>query len=296
MIQICIVLKPRLCLLLLLLSTLTHAQTLKIDSYPNGQKKAVGDIKDGKRDGDWTWYYSNGKIAKTQTYYKGQLHAEEREYNEQGQLLSIRNYYRGTKAGYWEQRDSLGRLEWYREYDSNGKQKGVSKSFYSNGKVRCVTYEANKDGYSRVQHFYKNGVLESEGEYYDTYAKTGVWIYYYSNGNIKEKGYCYTGRCYGIYKSYRWEHYYECGKLESTGSYCDDYREGQWLFYYKNGKLRAKGSYMTIRDEEYGECTQSYKDGHWEEFFESGALKSSGNYSEGEKIGEWFYYKDSRDE
>jgi len=53
--------------------------------YPNGRKKVTGQNKDGDKDGQWTGYYLNGKIAGKTTFERGK-ETSSTFYNEDGSI------------------------------------------------------------------------------------------------------------------------------------------------------------------------------------------------------------------
>ena len=70
-------------------------------------------------------------------------------------------------------------------------------------------------------------------------------IYYYSNGNIKEKGKWKDGKQHG-----EWVYYDENGNITQTGNWKDGIQDGEWINYidgkvldkltYSNGKITGK--------------------------------------------------------
>ncbi len=41
--------------------------------YENGKKKAIGKYNNGNKTGKWTYYYSNGRIQQTGSYVNGKF-------------------------------------------------------------------------------------------------------------------------------------------------------------------------------------------------------------------------------
>jgi hypothetical protein len=101
-----------------------------------------GSIKNGKREGAWIRYYSNGQL-----YYKGNYKNGKKEgawirYYSNGQLYYKGNYKNGKKEGAWISYYSNGLLISKGNY-KNGKKEGAWISYLFDGSFRSGTY---KDG------------------------------------------------------------------------------------------------------------------------------------------------------
>ena len=62
-------------------------------------------------------------------------------------------------------------------------------------------------------------------------------VYYYTNGNIKEKGKWKDGKQDG-----EWSYYDENGNIKQTGNWKDGIKEGEWV-YYVDGKILDQLTY-----------------------------------------------------
>lgn len=60
---------------------------LHTDYHKNGAVRAVGKLKDGKRDGYWKWYRQDGSKMKVGYFENGKLAKEWMRYDKGGKLL-----------------------------------------------------------------------------------------------------------------------------------------------------------------------------------------------------------------
>ncbi len=67
----------------------------------------------------------------------------------------------------------------------------------------------------------------------------GLYQEFYSNGNIKLKGFLKDGKREGD-----WSYFYENGKLWSRGEYTKGLRNGISNVYYENGVKKIDGNYV----------------------------------------------------
>ena len=61
-----------------------------------GQRKLKGKVKDGKRDGKWTWWYLNGQIWTETNYKDGKKDGKWTIWHENGQIRIEANYKDGV--------------------------------------------------------------------------------------------------------------------------------------------------------------------------------------------------------
>ena len=118
------------------------------------------------------------------------------------------------------------------------------------------------------KEFYDNGAPKSSGSFTSANFKTGVWKYYYPNGNLEAEG-TYNGK--------------EAGKTidvvrRGKNSAIDDkksVRNGTWIFFYSNGAKR--GSIRYENGCPTGLLTKWYKSGEKMEEAEYIDCKPLGN-------------------
>ncbi len=190
------------------------------------------------------------------------------------------------------QLDALGRRTgvWKKHYDNNniryegqfeaGKEIGIF-NFYSelNPKQPTIvkTFSATSDS-AKVNYFYDDGILESEGNM-NGINRVGKWIYYNTDGKtiVSEENY-ENGLLNGIAITY-----FAPGKIAESLNYKNGELQGNALRYssegillddlqYKNGKLHGLAKYYNV----------------------SGKLVRKGYYENDEKVGNWEYFEDGK--
>jgi antitoxin component YwqK of YwqJK toxin-antitoxin module len=119
--------------------------------------------------------------------------------------------------------------------------------------------------------------LKSTGEYTEG-QKTGVWKYFYINGQLKDQEeYDAEGN-----RSGKWISYQKNGDIIEQCDYWKGQKTGEKLTFYENGKLKER---MTYIFDALG--------GPYEAFFQDGVLKETGEFSAGMRTGEWKSYYES---
>jgi antitoxin component YwqK of YwqJK toxin-antitoxin module len=82
-----------------------YQQNIKIEEkefYPNQQLKYKGNFKDGKRDGEWIYYYDDGKVWSEGGFLNDKRHGVTKVYFPNGQLRYRGGYDKGKKTGIWK--------------------------------------------------------------------------------------------------------------------------------------------------------------------------------------------------
>jgi antitoxin component YwqK of YwqJK toxin-antitoxin module len=158
--------------------------------------------------------------------------------------------------------------------DATGKKQG-----------KWVLYGKHKPGqcYTPVQ------VAES-GKYQEN-RKTGEWLEYFCNGNIKNQVNFVNGRQDG-----KAIVYYENGKLKEEGNWKNNRWVGNYKLYYENGQLQHDFTYSVAGKREglstyihpngkvaiKGVFKDGKESGLFQEWNEDGKLKAEKNYADGQ--------------
>ena len=115
----------------------------------------------------------------------------------------------------------------------------------------------------------------------------GNWLFYYSNGKIKESGSYGPMLDTNIFNSWDenfnnaqlrkvglWTSYYPNGNKRSEGYFKNDYRIGHWTNWYENGKLRSEAEYdvFTVKISDTSFSSSRNINGY-KEYYESGIMK-----------------------
>jgi len=88
-------------------------------------------------------------------------------------------------------------------------------------------------------------------------SETGLWTYWYHDGEIRERGRFSNGR-----------------------------RTGEWTQWYSNGQIASRG------ERRFNSSSQaSERVGPWTFWHENGHKRAEGNYVEGERHGPWTFWK-----
>jgi antitoxin component YwqK of YwqJK toxin-antitoxin module len=141
--------------------------------------------------------------------------------------------------------------------------------------INKVTAEGKKQGkwinYGRHKPgaCYKPDQKAEEGLYADN-RKTGIWMEYYCNGNVKSKITFVNGRPDG----YAWM-YHENGKICEEGNWKNSRWVGNYKLYYENGQVQH----------EFAFNASGKRDGPQKYFFDNGQVAIEGNFANGKEDG-----------
>lgn len=131
--------------------------------YENGQLFAEGEYEKNKMTGKWTYYHSNGEVAKTVNYLAGKPDGVVETRDESGKLLSRQEYKAGVRAGEWTRflinpskssaegdaaKAGAEPVQVREEHYADGKPDGVWKSWGPTGKpLQQASFKAGeRDG------------------------------------------------------------------------------------------------------------------------------------------------------
>jgi|688.fasta_scaffold72338_4 antitoxin component YwqK of YwqJK toxin-antitoxin module len=124
--------------------------------------------------------------------------------------------------------------------------------------------------------FYENGNIKRKGMFNDN-LHNGNWVYFYENGNIRAEGEFINGNGKDdsessvIPRNGRegiWIFYYESGEKERESMYKSGKINGEFKLFFKNGKIESVNT--RVNDFAYGAYSL---------YFENGELKEKGNFS-----------------
>ncbi|WP_298136459.1 hypothetical protein [Flavobacterium sp.] len=243
----------------------------------------VGDItlkanySDDLLDGKYIKYYDGKKIKSEATYDKGKVVGSFKSYYSNGTLEKETIYVNG-------------KIKKEIEYKLNGKLD--QESFYSDDEDRESIVLYNHLGEKFFEEKYKKGELKSGIQYFKNAApkeinltkkafeifnldgtkfvdgefekgrKTGEWIYYHNNGNVRIKESFKDGKINGIQYNYRKNgntsvicnyingdlnglyEYYDDSGLNNSAYYVNDEKNGPSTNYYPNNKIKKEDFYV----------------------------------------------------
>jgi antitoxin component YwqK of YwqJK toxin-antitoxin module len=98
----------------------------KVEYWPNGNRRIEGGYKNNLRDGEWTYWFENGKVWSKGSFKDGLSEGKFQIYNEDGTRYLESSYKMGKPDGCWT------------FFDKNKKKKEVY--FENNKMLRQVDY------------------------------------------------------------------------------------------------------------------------------------------------------------
>ena len=165
----------------------------------------------GKEDGEWTYYYNNGKVKSKGTYNKGNKNKKWTYYYINGKVQQVGNYSNGKCNGNWK---------WYYETGEL-----LKEEFYLYG---------NLDG--EVIEYSEKGDIISKGNYVEGF-KESVWTYIIGDQ-------IHTGKYVMDQKDGKWKSYYAKDNILSfEGYYLQGLPNGKHIYYYPNGLEKEERNY-----------------------------------------------------
>jgi len=168
------------------------------DAY--GQYESKGNLKNGKKEGKWTYWFKNGQKRYESTYKDGKVaDGKDIAWYSNGQKMYEFNYKDGNKAGpdsYWY-RD--GQLAFLVRVSIDGKEETKSTFWYENGQIKSETHRKDGKREGKWTYWDENGQIKSEAHFKDN-KRDGKWTYWDENGQIKAEahfkdGVCISGDC-----------------------------------------------------------------------------------------------------
>ncbi len=269
--------------------------------YVASKELYAGDLKEGVA----LLFFPEGKIRQTIPYYHGKKDGLSREYDRNGNVISLMEYNSdfmisrerinqtdnsGLKQGKWLDFYKDGNIKaeknfvddqlhgYYKEYNEKGKL--ILTLLYDSGKVTETGVNGGPE--IEVVNKYDNaGRLIYSGPYKDG-IPVGIHREYNENGTISNaKIYVDNGILLseGIVdeagnRNGNWKDFSRSGAVSDEGQYSNNRRTGTWKFYGENGKVEQIGSYSNGRI-----------DGTWRWYYPDGELLREEEYYQGKRDG-----------
>jgi antitoxin component YwqK of YwqJK toxin-antitoxin module/Tfp pilus assembly protein PilF len=128
-----------------------------------GQKSTEIEYKDDEKNGYSKIWYSDGELKSNFTYKEGELNGPCKRYYRNGQLEEELDYTSDVLTGGSKSFFKDGTMSESSDFDENGKENGIFKEYYPNGKLYAgLTY---KNGDINSYTFYdEDGGILSEGK------------------------------------------------------------------------------------------------------------------------------------
>lgn len=145
------------------------------------REEPEGQLINGQKNGEWTTYFKNGKLASVETYRNDTLHGKRIHYTPDGHYNARANYNMGVKVDSFFLYNSSGKVNLEEYRDSTGKQQGLFRVYDTNGQL--ISIGQYKDGKfdGELKAFFKTGQLKTV-EHYKLNERIGKWI------ELSEKG------------------------------------------------------------------------------------------------------------
>ncbi len=258
-------------------------------------------FSEGKRNGVFENYYSNGKPKLIGKYVNDVLDSLLTAFYLSGVLQYTFTYANGEKTGEAKTYYQNGNLE-QSVYLINGYPNGNMKTYYEAGNIRLETTYINgiKDGkYLRYhltglvaeESYYKNGVQDSISLYWDNVFGNKLKQEHYKMG-IKE----------GV-----WITFNELGDTLTIFNYKNNVYDGEFKKYFcgdveigdkMNGKLSTFDRTKSIKKyiyalDEYGTYVNGKLNGQFKTGLYHREAHAEGVFDDGNKIGEWRYFDEN---
>ena len=227
-----------------------------------GKVKTRTEFKDGEKNGVSESFGANGKVLVRERYVNGILEGVKENFRDDGSLFSTIEYKNGKRDGevkyYYENGELLGEGRVREENPYGDVMLGIWKGYYPDGKLKKEVKFNEEGTEADVKTYFQNGKISTEGKMigkFDSWKKTGIWKYYYENGNLKYEKEVYESH---PQLSNYLKGYYSNGKPE----YIEEKGENSKLTtYYENGNIRMIEYENGVREAYYPNGQMQYKTG-----------------------------------
>ena len=245
---------------------------ITISEYKKGyliSNEMINRKREGLKHGVWKEFYPGEQLKTESTFNYGKIDGYLKEFDVNGNLLSIRKFSNGEEIF---DAPELASYEVRTQYYRNGKPKVVAS--YKDGIAEGTRREYDQNGNIVKGAIYKNGNVLGEGIIDEAGYRQGPWKEYFETGELFAEGNYKDNKRVGP-----WKFYFADGKIEQTGTYNNAGNpEGLWKWYYESGNLKRQE-----------EMRNGKGDGLYEELSDSAQVIVKGTYSEGKEEGEWLY-------
>jgi antitoxin component YwqK of YwqJK toxin-antitoxin module len=201
----------------------------------NGKLSSSKNYVNGVVQGDYKSYYSSGQLREEGSYAKGMFNGKYKNYYPDGTLKFEGTYKNGNYIGETKSYHQNGVLRTEQSFDESGKENGVEKEYYLNGKL-LSNIEFKKGDIVKYVFYDTTGKILSQG------TKSGKTLNYerYDNkGFLHSKGQFVNGLKQGDWTAY----FALLQKPFSITAYKDGMQHGSYTKYYQNGQTSTKATY-----------------------------------------------------
>ena len=221
----------------------------------SSQLRYVGQFKDDRPVGQFTYYSTTGNVESKVDHYPGSNAAHGRHFHANGKLMAEGRYLGQEKDSTWNYYSDAGTLN-STEHWKAGKMDGEMTSFYSDGSVAERRHFVSGVENGKAEQFFADSKPRYTANYVNG-APEGTEVYFYPKGN-----------------------------KEIQGTYVNGSRDGGWTYYNEDGSVQmqvlyAQGSFVK----------QKYENGTFKEYWDDQQIKCETSYKNGKREGpftEWF--------
>jgi antitoxin component YwqK of YwqJK toxin-antitoxin module len=178
-----------------------------------GKLVYTGRFRDGLPDGEFRYYYPDGRIKTVSIMSNHGKRAVTVSYFPNGKKMAVGNYLHEKRDSTWQ---------FFSEYDGAL----VSLETYQSGVIT---------GQSKI--FLPEGGLSEIFTYKDG-LRDGPWEQYFPDGKVKLTGVYQAGEKHGPLRVY-----YDSGRIMVDGGYNHGHRDGAWFYYDEKGNIDKKEIY-----------------------------------------------------
>ncbi len=221
---------------------------VRTDYYPDGSVKIVQSYKDDIPEGVRREYAPDGTIETSYIFKKGKIVGEGivkedgkkdgswEEFYSDGRLKAQGIYNNETKVGEWKYFYKNGNLEQTGQYDDEGKLIGDWKWYYPSGNI--LREESFIDGLADglMTEYSEEGRIITEGEFIEG-MEEGPWFFEY--GDYREEGEYSYGMRNGV-----WKYFFGNGALKFEGEFIENNPNGKHIYYWDNGNKKDEIEYL----------------------------------------------------
>ena len=215
------------------------------DFYETGQLRCVANWKEGKLEGDYTFYHPNGKLQSKGTYTKNVQSGKWFFYTEDGFPISEESYLydKGLriKNGVFRFYNKQGILIEETPYTKDVIN-GPAKLYFDNGFLKQETTYKNGEiiGLTKLYKEKIRDVLDGIGKMEKGGILTGAWKYFHDDGKTEELIGFYNDKGEQVDK---WQSFYPNGILKVESFFVNGKREGERKLYKEDGSLEKTELY-----------------------------------------------------
>ncbi|MBI2968644.1 MAG: TonB family protein [Bacteroidetes bacterium] len=206
--------------------------------YPDGKINFEGLFNNDQKYGKWKYFYKDGNIASVIFYKNGQPDSTWKGYFPDGSLASELNYAGGKKDGKQKYYYSSGNIKTERNF-LNGSENGLTTEYFETGGIQISVEYHNGKLMDIAKCLSLDGQPMDCGNLKDG---TGIVKKYFYTGKLKSEQSYIQGELSGYAKYFR-----QNGYLSSEGNYFKGLVTGIWKYYKEDGSLLKESDHGDLK-------------------------------------------------